>query len=61
LPINRAVADEWGRMSARRTIPVVDGLLAATAKVHGMTLVTRNDADVIGLGAMLLNPFKHGS
>ena len=51
LPIDRAVTDEWGRMCARRTIPVIDGLLAATAKVHRMTLVTRNDADVTGLGA----------
>ena len=58
LPIDRAVADEWGRMSALRPIPVIDGLLAATAKAHRMTLVTRNDADVAGLGAKVLNPFK---
>lgn len=58
LPIDRAVADAWGRMSALRPVPVVDGLLAATAKVHRMTLVTRNDADVAGLGAKVLNPFK---
>ena len=58
LPIDRAVADEWGRLSAIRTVPVVDGLLAATARVHGMTLATRNEADVAGLGAPLLNPFK---
>jgi predicted nucleic acid-binding protein len=45
-------------MSAQRPIPVIDGLLAATAKVHRMTLVTRNDDDVAGLGAMVLNPFK---
>jgi predicted nucleic acid-binding protein len=57
LPISRAVTDEWGRMSAQRPIPVVDGLLAATAKVHGMTLVTRNEGHVAGLGAALLNPF----
>ncbi len=57
-PIDRAVGDEWGRMSALRPIPVIDGLLAATAKVHRMTLVTRNDADVTGLGAKVLNPFR---
>ena len=61
LPIDRAVTDEWGRMSARRPIPVIDGLLAATAKVHRMVLVTRNDADVAGLGARILNPFKIGA
>jgi predicted nucleic acid-binding protein len=57
LPIDRAVADEWGRLSAIRTVPIVDGLLAATAKVYGMIFVTRNTADVAGLGASLLNPF----
>lgn len=58
LPIDGKVADEWGRMSAQRPVPTVDALLAATAKVHRMTLVTRNDADVAGLGAKVLNPFK---
>lgn len=57
LPIETAIADEWGRMNAVRPVPVIDGLLAATAKVHGLTLVTRNEADVAGLGATVLNPF----
>ena len=57
LPINRAVTDEWGRMSAKRPVPVVDGLLAATAKVHRLTLATRNLADVNDLGAQVLDPF----
>lgn len=56
--LDRKTSDEWGRMSARRPIPVIDGLLAATAKVHRITLVTRNDADVAGLGASVLNPFR---
>jgi predicted nucleic acid-binding protein len=58
LPVNRQVADEWGHLSAIRTIQVVDGLLAATAKVHGMTVATRNESDFAGLGAELLNPFR---
>jgi predicted nucleic acid-binding protein len=58
LAIDNAVADQWGRMSAVRPIPVVDGLLAATALVNGLTLVTRNDSDVAGLGARVLNPFR---
>jgi len=58
LPIDRAVADEWGRLSAIRTVPAVDGLLAATAQVHSLTLVTRNIADIAGLGAAVLNPFE---
>jgi len=36
----------------------IDALLAATAKVHAMTLVTRNIANVDDLGANLLNPFE---
>jgi predicted nucleic acid-binding protein len=47
-------------MSAIRPIPVIDGLLAATAVTNGLTLVTRNDRDIAGLGAMLLNPFRIG-
>lgn len=58
IPVDRFVSDAWGRMSATRPIPVIDGLLAATAKVHDLTLVTRNDADVAGLGVRVLNPFK---
>ncbi len=57
LPVDRAVAEAWGRMSAVRTVPVIDGLMAATALVHDMTLVTRNEADVAGLGAKVLSPF----
>src|SRR4029077_17833597 len=58
LPIDQAIADEWGRMSAKRPVSTVDALLAATAKVHGMTLVTRNTVDVADLGAKVLNPFE---
>jgi len=61
LPVDNSIAQEWGRMSSTRPIPVVDGLLAATAKIRGLTLVTRNDADVAGLGAKLLNPFKEAA
>ena len=57
LPVDSAVADAWGEMHAIRNVPVVDGLLAATAKVHNLTLVTRNMADVQGLGTDVLNPF----
>lgn len=57
LPIETAISDEWGRLNAVRPIPAIDGLLAATAMVHGLTLVTRNEADVAGLGAAVLNPF----
>lgn len=57
LPIDRPVAEEWGRMNVPDPLPVVDGLLAATARVFGLTLVTRNVADVEGTGVELLDPF----
>jgi predicted nucleic acid-binding protein len=57
LPVDGAVAAEWGRMSAMRSVPVVDCLLAATAKANDLTLATRNVKDVEGLGATLLDPF----
>ena len=58
LSVDADVADAWGRMSAIRPPPVVDALLAATASVHGMTLVTRNVADVEGLSVHVINPFS---
>ena len=57
LPIDPDVANAWGVMNAIRPVPVVDGLLAATAKAHNKILVTRNISDVEGLGVELLNPF----
>jgi toxin FitB len=57
LPIDLPVVDEWGRMNAIRPLPVIDSLLAATAKVHAMTLVTRNFLDMSNLGVRVLNPF----
>lgn len=53
-----AVAKEWGRLNANRPLPVIDGLLAATAKTHCMTLVTRNAADTAGLDISMFNPFE---
>ncbi len=60
LPIDQQVADEWGRMSGKRSVPTIDALLAATAKIHGMTLATRNLSDVADLGAHIINPFETG-
>jgi predicted nucleic acid-binding protein len=58
LPVSAAVADRWGRLGAIRPLSTVDGLLAATALVHKMTLVTRNVRDVERTGVRLLNPFE---
>ena len=58
LPIDTAVAEQWGMMNAIRPVPVIDALLAATAKANGLILVTRDVADVAGLGVDVLNPFE---
>jgi len=58
LGVDIAIASLWGTFSAGRTRPVVDTLLAATAIVHGLTLVTRNTADVQDLPVKLLNPWQ---
>jgi toxin FitB len=60
VPITADVADTWGRLNVPDPIPVVDGLLAATALVHDWTLVTRNGGDIAGTGVRLLNPFAIG-
>lgn len=61
LPINFAIANEWGRLAALRSLPVIDGLLAATARVYDLVLVIRNINDVAGLDVKILNPFAPSS
>jgi predicted nucleic acid-binding protein len=58
LPVETAVADTWGRLGSPNPIAAVDGLLAATAIVHELTLVTRNTVDVAHTGVPVLNPFE---
>jgi toxin FitB len=57
LPVDRPVAEEWGRIGVPDPVPAVDGLLAATAKARGMTLATRNIADVERTGVDVFDPF----
>ena len=58
LPVDTAISQEWGRLSSLHTVPVIDGLLAATATAHRLVLVTRNTRDFADLGIQLLNPFE---
>jgi predicted nucleic acid-binding protein len=58
LGIDAPTARLWGEWSARRPLPVVDTLLAATAVAHGLTLVTRNTGDVEDIDVRLHNPFS---
>jgi predicted nucleic acid-binding protein len=57
LPIDEPIAEAWALLAIPDPLPLIDGLLAATAKVHGLTLVTRNVADVARAGVAYLDPF----
>jgi predicted nucleic acid-binding protein len=57
IDVDADVAEEWGRLNVPDPLPVIDGLLAASAKTRGWTLVTRNTVDVARSGVLLLNPF----
>ena len=57
LPVTLQVAGAWGRQQYRQPLPVIDALIAATAQVHGMTVVTRNVKDFELAGVEVLNPF----
>lgn len=57
LPITSRVADRWGRLCLSQPLPVVDGLLAASALEHNLTLVTRNIQDTARSGVNCINPF----
>jgi toxin FitB len=56
-PVTLAVAAAWGRQQYARPLPVIDALIAATARVHGLTVVTRNVKGFELAGVPVLNPF----
>jgi toxin FitB len=60
LQIDQEVADRWGHLAGAKgaTIPVIDGLLAATALQHNLTLVTHNTKDMKRTGVGLFNPWS---
>jgi predicted nucleic acid-binding protein len=57
IPVDGRVADLWGRLNVPDPLPLIDGLLAATAIAHGMTFVTRNVRQVARTGVDIHNPF----
>jgi toxin FitB len=57
--VDARIAEDWGRLNVPDPVPVIDGLVAATAKCRGWTLVTRNTADLSRCDVRLLNPFGH--
>ena len=63
LVIDQEVADRWGLLTAAarnsgRVLPVIDGLLAATALEHNLTLVTRDTGQIPSMGVAVFNPWK---
>lgn len=63
LPVTQVIADRWGRLSgqrqlAGRPLSMSDGIIAATALEHGLTVATRNVRDFESLGLALLNPWS---
>lgn len=56
LPVDARVADRWGTLNVPDPIPTIDGLLAATALIHDLTLVTRNTKDVARTGVRTFDP-----
>jgi predicted nucleic acid-binding protein len=61
LPVDERVAEAWGKFGIPDPISPVDGLIAATALVHGLTVVTRNVGDMARTGVALLDPFRFRS
>jgi predicted nucleic acid-binding protein len=58
LPVDERVADQWGRIGLRQPGPLLDAFLAATALVHDLTVVSRDEDGFRHTGARLLNPFS---
>ena len=63
LPIDQEVADRWGLLTAAAlnsgiVLPVIDGLLAATALEHNLTFVTRDTGQIPSMGVAVFNPWK---
>ena len=57
LPVTEEIADMWGSLNVPDPLPTIDGLLAATAIIHDLVLVTRNAKNIEKTGVRFLNPF----
>jgi predicted nucleic acid-binding protein len=58
LPVDERVAEAWGRLGVPDPVPAIDGLIAATALVHGLTIVTRDVGDLARTGVAVFDPFS---
>lgn len=57
VPVDRKIGEMWGQLRARHPEPAVDKLIAATALVYNLTVVTRNIRDFEAIGVKMFNPF----
>ncbi len=58
LPVDETVADRWGRLGLRQPVPLLDALLAATALVHDLVVVSRDEHGFRSTGVLVVNPFS---
>ena len=58
LPVDEKVADQWGRLGLQQPVPILDAFLAATALVHGLTVVSRDEEGFRNTGVRVVNPFS---
>jgi toxin FitB len=66
LPVDAVVADEWGRLlagaeNAGSAVSGTDALIAATARAHGLQVVTRNVRHFRAMAVDVVSPWQHGS
>jgi predicted nucleic acid-binding protein len=58
LPLDEPIVEAWAMLGISISLPLADGLLAATAKVRGLMLVTRNIEDIAESGVAVFDPFS---
>ena len=58
LPVDSRVADQWGHLGLQQPVPVLDAYQAATALVHGLMVVSRDEPGFRGTGVTVINPFS---
>ena len=58
LPVDERVVDQWGRLGLRQPGPTLDAFLAATAFVHDLTVVSRDEDGFRNTGVRLISPFS---
>ena len=61
LPVDERVADQWGHLGLRQPVPTLDAFLAATALVHDLTVVSRDEDGFRNTAVRVINPFSNSN